>query len=91
MKKKHKIYKKLVEVEEITSVQSASAVPEPKLQADLASNMLLVSNLPECADKELIKGYFESPQSGGCVGAIESVEFIEPKVVQVTLKNCEGM
>ena len=84
-----------MKVEEIAPVQSASdsAVTEPELQVDLAhnSNILLVSNLPECADKELIKGYFESPQSGGCVGAIESVEFIESKVVQVTLKNCEGM
>ena len=84
-----------MEVEEITSVQSASAIPEPELQADFthssSSNILVVSSLPECADKELIKGYFESPQSGGCVGAIENVEFIEPKVVQITLKNCEGM
>ena len=82
-----------MEVEEIPSVQS-SVIPEPEAQADFAptssSNILLVSSLPDNADRECIKEYFESPQSGGCAGAVEGVEFIDPKVVQITLKNHEG-
>ena len=93
-KKRHKIRRKQVKVEEVLPPQIELEVPEAVPQPDLthipSSNILLVSNLPDNADEHLIEMYFESPKSGGCDGAVESIDFVEPKVVQITLINSEG-
>ena len=94
LKSRHNINKKQVEVEEVLppqiEVDVPEAVPQPDSTQSPSSNILLVSNLPDNADEHLIEMYFESPKSGGCDGAVESIDFVEPKVVRITLTNSQG-
>lgn len=92
LKKKHKISRKQVVVEE---VPLADTTPDTKVvQSDAtyscSSNILMVRNLPEAADEHLLEMYFESSKSGGCPDAIESIDFVEPDVARITLKDSEG-
>ena len=93
IKKRHKITRKQVQVEVLPPpIEPAISETLPQLESTLSSssNVLLVSNLQENVDEHLIEMYFENPKSGGYDGAVENVDFVEPKVVRITFTNSEG-
>lgn len=89
--KKHRINRKPVIVEVYSSPISTetkhhdistSEIPQPKT--------IVVSGLPEKADEELVKMYFEGKRAGGSEGCVEECSLLSPVKAQVKFYDSQG-
>ena len=72
-------------------VQKAPSESDENDSEEEEPRQIEVSNVPDAADEELVKAYFEGNKSGSCANAVAECTRIQKGVFLVTFRDPKGM
>ena len=75
---------------QLSFVQEAPSEPHKSDSEEKEPRQIEVSNVPDVADEELVKVYFEGAKSGGCANAVAECTQIQSGVFLVTFYDPKG-